>query len=94
MKVTLSIKRSDGTFATLYYSGVKSVSKEGSHWKLDLYRDYKRPETSLLQEFNVSCVPFVHAFYDVESIYILQEDRNQSQFQEDGEDLEDPIACM
>jgi hypothetical protein len=94
MKVRLTIKRSDGTFAELCYSGVKAVSKEGNHYRLDLYQDYKRPETKLLQEFNVSCTPFVHSFYDVESLCVQQEDRNQSQFQEDGEDLEDPVGYL
>ena len=94
MKVSITIKRSDGTFAQLRYSGVRSVSKEGSVTRLDLYQDYHRPETKLLQEFNVSCTPFVHSFYDVESLYVQQEDRNQSQFQEDGEDLEDPVGSL
>lgn len=83
MKVSITIKRSDGTFAQLCYSGVKSVSKEGSVTRLDLYQDYHRPETKLLQEFNVSCTPFLHSFYDVESLYVQQEDRK------DGKDLED-----
>lgn len=94
MKVSVTIKRSDGTSAVLYYSGVKSVSKDGSIIRLNLYQDYKRPETKLLQEFNVSCTPFVHAFYDVETFIIQQEDRNLSQFQEDGEDLEDPVGYL
>ena len=94
MKVTLEIKRSDGTIAVLYYSGVKSVRKDGSIIRLDLYQDYKRPETKLLQEFNVSCTPFLHSFYDVESFCILQEDRTPEQFQEDGEDLEDPVGYL
>lgn len=88
MKVSITIKRSDGTLAELYYSGVKSVSKEGSVTRLNLYRDYRRPETKLLQEFNISCVPFLHSFCDVESLYVLQEDRNQDQMEEDGENVE------
>lgn len=88
MKVNITIKRSDGTSAQLYYSGVKSVSKDGSIIRLNLYRDYRRPETKLLQEFNISCVPFLHSFCDVESFCVLQEDRNQDQMEEDGENIE------
>lgn len=97
MKVILTIKQNDETFA-LVYSGVKEFVQQSwwikDHVELHLYQDYKGPELKLLQAFNVSCTPYVHAFYNVDSISILQEDRNQDQFQEDGEDLEDPVGYL
>ena len=88
MKVEITLQRMDNFF-TLYYSGVRNVLQLNGKTILSLYSDYeyKGPD---LRDFNTSLYPYEHVFYGVASLRCSQQDRNQDQFQEDGEDLEDP----
>ena len=92
MKADVTIRRMDKLF-TLYYTGVKSILQLGEKVIVNLYSDYeyKGPD---LRDFNTSTHPYEHVFYGVASIYAKQQDRNQDQFQEDGEDLEDPVGYL
>lgn len=98
MKLRLTIKRFDNKVFVLEYSGVRDFIQreyhEKGHVEVKLYKNYKGPAKELLQEFNCSCTPYVHSFYGVDSYHISQEDRDQEQFKEDGEDLEDPIGYL
>ena len=92
MKVKITLQRMDNFFI-LKYSGVKNVLQLNGKVIVDLYKDYKYSGPDL-RDFNTSSYPYEHVFYGVASLRVSQEDRNQDQFQEDGEDLEDPIGYL
>ena len=93
MRVILKITRFEGEEYFLEYHGVRNISHKGGAYQLDLYKDYQGPCTELLQQFNISSIPWLHCIY-AEECYVSQEDRNQEQFHEDGEDLEDPVGYL
>lgn len=92
MKVYITLQRMDNFF-TLEYSGAKNVIQLNGKVIIDLYKDYKYSGPDL-RDFNTSTHPYEHVFYGVASIHVKQQDRNQDQFQEDGEDLEDPVGYL
>ena len=92
MKVEITLQCMDN-FYTLEYSGVKNVLQLNGKVIVDLYSDYKYSGPDL-RDFNTSSHPYEHVFYEVAALRVSQEDRNQSQFQEDGEDLEDPVGYL
>lgn len=90
MKLKLTIKRFDNKVFVLEYSGVRDfIHHEQGHVAVKLYNNYKGPSKEFLQEFNCSCTRYLHEFYSVGFYHLSQEDRNQEQFKEDEEDLED-----
>lgn len=92
MKVEITLQRMNNFF-TLEYSGVKNVLQLNGKVIVDLYKNYKYSGPDL-RDFNTSSHPYEHVFYGVASLRCSQQDRNQDQFQEDGEDLEDPIGYL
>ena len=91
MKLRLTIKRFDNKHFVLEYSGVRDFIQheyhEQGHVEVELYKDYKGPAKELLQEFNCSCIPYLHSFYGVCSYHLSQEDRTEQPFIEDEENI-------
>lgn len=92
MKVEITLQRTDNFF-TLEYSGVKNVLQLNGKVIVNLYKDYKYSGPDL-RDFNTSSYPYEHVFYGVASLRCSQQDRNQEQFHEDGEDLEDLVGYL
>lgn len=74
MKATIRIK-SDNKIIYLEYSGVDKIVKQpwfnDDHIEVHLKQNYTGPDKKLLQQFNASCTPYVHSFYDVVSYSLI-----------------------
>lgn len=71
-ELSFRIHDSIGCESIKYSAGVKLVEYDAVHKKLKVLLEpgYVCEDKEIMRNFNVSCEPYHHAFYDVESITI------------------------
>lgn len=72
-QLDFEIHDSIGRVSIRYSKGIRTIEYDAVHKKLKvlLNPDYVCEDKEIMRNFNVSCEPYHHAFYDVEWISIV-----------------------